>query len=59
MPLVVNSTGYPPEIVQHLVQTYGIRYVVIDRAHAGLYDFLHPTPVWSDDRLVVLELPGA
>jgi hypothetical protein len=58
MPLVVNSTGYPPEIIAHLVQKYGIRYVVIDRPHAGLYDFLKPSPVWSDEKLVVLELPG-
>ena len=60
MPLVVNSTGYPPEIIRHLVQTYAIRYIVIDRAHAALYDFLKPTPIWSDERLVVLELsPGS
>ena len=58
MPLVVNSTGYPPEIVEHLVRRYGIRYVVIDRAHASLYDFLAPTVIWSNDRHVVLELPG-
>jgi 4-amino-4-deoxy-L-arabinose transferase-like glycosyltransferase len=58
MPLVVNSTGYPPEIVEHLVEKYGVRYVVIDRPHASLYDFLGPTPIWSDDRLVVLELPS-
>jgi hypothetical protein len=58
MPLVVNSTGYPPEIIGHLVQTYGIRYIVIDRPHASLYDFLKPSSLWSDDRLVVLELPG-
>jgi hypothetical protein len=60
MPLVVNSTGYPPEIISHLVRTYGIRYIVIDRAHAGLYEFLKPTTLWSDERLVVLELsPGS
>jgi 4-amino-4-deoxy-L-arabinose transferase-like glycosyltransferase len=58
MPLVVNSTGYPPEIIGYLVQKYDIRYVVIDRAHAGLYDFLKPTQIWSDERLVVLELPS-
>jgi hypothetical protein len=40
------------------VQKYDIRYVVIDRAHAGLYDFLKPTQIWSDERLVVLELPS-
>jgi 4-amino-4-deoxy-L-arabinose transferase-like glycosyltransferase len=58
MPLVVNSTGYPPEVVEHLVRRYQIRYVVIDRPHAALYDSLRPTPIWSDDRLVVLELPA-
>jgi hypothetical protein len=57
MPLVVNSTGYPPEIVEHLVQKYDVRYVVIDIPHAHLYDFLQPTPVWSNERHVVLELP--
>src|SRR5215217_3043981 len=35
MPLVVNSTGYPPEIVRHLVDKYAVRYIVADRAHAG------------------------
>ena len=45
------------EIVEHLVGTYGIRYVVIDLAHAHLYDLLRPTPVWTNERLVVLELP--
>lgn len=58
MPLVVNSTGYPPEVVAHLVRKYGIRYVVADRAHAEAYAFLRPTALWSDDRLVVLELPA-
>jgi 4-amino-4-deoxy-L-arabinose transferase-like glycosyltransferase len=58
MPLVVNSTGYPPEIVEHLVRSHSIRYVVIDRPHASLYDFLRPTPIWSNDRHVVLELPS-
>jgi hypothetical protein len=57
MPLVVNSTGYPPEIVEHLARTYGIRYVVIDHAHAKNYAVLAPTPIWSDDKLVVLEVP--
>jgi hypothetical protein len=57
MPLVVNSTGYSAEVVQHLVQKYGIRYVVIDLPHAYLYDHLRPTPIWSNDRLVVLEVP--
>ena len=43
---------------QHLVQTYGIRYIVIDRAHASDCTISSkPTPLWSDDRLVVLELP--
>jgi hypothetical protein len=56
MPLVVNSTGYPPQIVEHLVRTYEVRYVVVDRAHANLYDILSPTVLWSDDRLVVLEV---
>ena len=58
MPLVVNSTGYPPEIVQHLARTYGVRYVVVDRPHASLYDVLRPTELWSDGRLVVLEVPS-
>ncbi|MGE3912449.1 MAG: glycosyltransferase family 39 protein [Chloroflexota bacterium] len=58
MPLVVNSTGYPPEIIRHLVDRYDIRYIVIDLPHANLYDFLQPTRLWSDDRVVVLELPG-
>jgi hypothetical protein len=57
MPLVVNSTGYPPEIIEFLVDRYGIRYIVIDVPHANLYDFLMPTPLWTDERLVVLELP--
>ena len=55
---MVNSTGYPPEIIKLLVDKYDIRYVVIDLPHAGLYDFLAPTPLWSDDKLVVLELPA-
>jgi 4-amino-4-deoxy-L-arabinose transferase-like glycosyltransferase len=58
MALVVNSTGYPPEIVAHLVQKYGIRYIVVDRPHAGSYDAFRPTPIWTDDSLVVLELPS-
>jgi hypothetical protein len=58
MPLVVNSTGYSPEIVEHLVHRYDIRYVVIDLPHAHQYDVLRPTPIWSNDRHVVLELPG-
>jgi 4-amino-4-deoxy-L-arabinose transferase-like glycosyltransferase len=57
MPLVVNSTGYPPEVVEHLVRKYGVRYVVIDVPHASLYDYLGPTTIWSNDRLVVLEIP--
>jgi hypothetical protein len=58
LPLVVNSTGYPPEIVEHLARRYSIRYVVIDHTHAGLYDFLRPTPIWSNERHVVLEIPS-
>jgi hypothetical protein len=58
MPLVVNSTAYPPEIVRHLVQTYGIRYVVAERSHAGDYDFLGATALWQGERFIVLELPG-
>ena len=58
MPLVVNSTGYPPEIVAHLARTYNIRYVVIDHAYADRYAVLQPVPVWSDDKLVVLEVPA-
>lgn len=57
MPLVVNSTGYPPEIVEHLARTYAIRYVVIDHAYASTYAVLQPTPIWSDEKLVVLEVP--
>ena len=58
-PLVVNSTAYPPEVVAHLVRKHGIRYVVAERARAEGYRFLAPTELWSDDRLVVLELrPG-
>jgi hypothetical protein len=57
MPLVVNSTGYSTEVVEHLVQRYGVRYVVIDIPHASLYDFLRPTTIWANDRHVVLELP--
>lgn len=57
MPLVVNSTGYPPEVVEHLTRKYDVRYVVIDLPHASLYDFLRPTPIWSNGRHVVLELP--
>ena len=57
MPLVVNSTGYSPEVVEHLASKYGVRYIVIDIPHAALYDFLRPTPIWSNDRHVVLELP--
>ena len=58
MPLVVNSTGYPLEIVEHLVHRYDIRYIVIDLPHAHQYDFLSPTPIWSNDRHVVQELPS-
>jgi 4-amino-4-deoxy-L-arabinose transferase-like glycosyltransferase len=58
MPLVVNSTGYPPEIVEHLARTYNIRYVVIDHAYAMNYAILQPTSIWSDDKLVVLEVPS-
>jgi len=57
MPLVVNSTGYPPEIVEHLAQKYGIRYIVIDHTFAKNYAIMQPTPIWSDDKLVVLEVP--
>jgi len=57
MPLVVNSTGYSTEVLEHLVQKHAIRYVVIDIPHAGLYDVLRPTPIWSNGRHVVLELP--
>ena len=56
MPLVVNSTGYSPEVVAHLVRKYGVRYVVIDIPHAHLYDFLSPATVWSNGRHVVLEI---
>jgi hypothetical protein len=42
--------------VAHLAQTYGIRYVVIDHAYADRYAILQPTPIWSDDKLVVLEV---
>jgi hypothetical protein len=58
MPLVVNSTGYSREVVEHLVQRYAIRYIVIDIGHANLYDFLQPTTIWANDRHVVLELPA-
>jgi 4-amino-4-deoxy-L-arabinose transferase-like glycosyltransferase len=57
MPLVVNSTGYSTEVVEYLVKRYGIRYIVIDVPHARQYDFLRPTPIWTNDRHVVLELP--
>ena len=56
-PLVVNSTAYPPEVVAHLVRKYAIRYVVAERARADAYASLSPTPLWSDDRWLVLELP--
>ena len=55
-PLVVNSTAYPPDVVAHLVRKYGIRYVVAERGRAASYAALGPTELWSDDRLVVLEL---
>ncbi|MDP8924253.1 MAG: glycosyltransferase family 39 protein [Chloroflexota bacterium] len=58
-PLVVNSTAYPPEVIDLLVRKYGIRYVVAERAHQDRYAFLNPGVLWSDDRLVVLELPGS
>jgi len=57
-PLVVNSTAYPPEVVAHLVRKYGIRYVVAERARRDQYAFLSPSVLWSDERLVVLELPS-
>jgi 4-amino-4-deoxy-L-arabinose transferase-like glycosyltransferase len=57
-PLVMNSTGYPRDVVAHLVDKYDIRYVVSDHAHAGAYDFLTPTQIWSDERFVVLEVRG-
>ncbi|MCC7371134.1 MAG: glycosyltransferase family 39 protein [Chloroflexi bacterium] len=56
MPLVVNSTGYPPDIIEHLIEQYGIRYIVIDVPHANLYDFLTPDRIWSDEKLTVLEV---
>jgi len=59
MPLVINSTVYPPEIVRHLVQKYGIRYIVTDRARADTYAYLNPTQLWAGDRFVLLELPGS
>jgi hypothetical protein len=59
MPLVINSTAYPPEIVRHLVAKYGIRYIVVDRARADAYAYLNPSQLWAGDRFVVLELPGS
>ena len=59
MPLVINSTAYPPEIVQHLVAKYGIRYIVADRARADAYAYLNPETLWTGDRFVVLELPAS
>jgi hypothetical protein len=56
-PLVINSTAYPPEVVERLVDKYRLRYVVVDRAHSSAYGFLRPTELWADDRFVVLELP--
>jgi 4-amino-4-deoxy-L-arabinose transferase-like glycosyltransferase len=56
MPLVINSTVYPPEIVQHLVHKYQIRYIVAERSHADDYAFLGTSPIWSGDRFVVLEV---
>jgi 4-amino-4-deoxy-L-arabinose transferase-like glycosyltransferase len=58
MPLVVNSTGYAPEIVRHLVEKHAVRYIVSDRAHADAYGFLGVQPVWSGERFVVLEVPS-
>jgi hypothetical protein len=55
-PLVVTSTAYPPEVVAHLVRKHRVRYVVAERARQEAYAFLSPALLWSDDRLVVLEL---
>jgi hypothetical protein len=55
MPLVVISSAYPPEIVQHLVDKYQVRYIVAERVHADAYAFLGVTPLWSGDRHVLLE----
>jgi hypothetical protein len=57
-PLVVTSTAYPPDVVAHLVRKYGIRYIVAERARQDGYAFLGTSVLWSDDRLVVLELAG-
>jgi hypothetical protein len=54
--VVVGSTAYPPDVVAHLVHKYGIRYVVAERARQDQYALLNPSVLWSDDRLVVLEL---
>jgi 4-amino-4-deoxy-L-arabinose transferase-like glycosyltransferase len=56
-PLVLNSTGYPRDVVDHLVRKYDVRYVVTDHGGVGTYDFLGPTELWRDGRFVVLELP--
>ena len=57
MPLVVNSTGYPPEIVRHLVEKYAVRYIVAERARADTYAFLGVNTLWSGERFVVLQVP--
>jgi hypothetical protein len=59
LPLVINSTAYPPEIVQHLVDKYNIRYIVAERAHAADYAFLGATTIWSGDHFVALEIPAS
>lgn len=56
-PLVVNSTAYPREVIDHLVRKHNVRYIVAPHRSAANYEFLRPTTIWSDEKFVALALP--
>jgi Dolichyl-phosphate-mannose-protein mannosyltransferase len=56
-PLVVESAAHSRAVVEHLVQHYGIRYVVAENERIPFYaDFLPGRTLWQDDRFALYEL---
>lgn len=56
-PLVINSSGYSPEVLRHLVERYHVRYAWIERKDLGRYQALFPAaPLYEDERFVLLEI---
>ncbi|MCC7106812.1 MAG: glycosyltransferase family 39 protein [Chloroflexi bacterium] len=56
-PLLINSPDYSREVVERLVQRYGVRYVWSEQGRQPFYAaFLRVETLWQDDRFVLLRI---